>query len=96
MNVFLTVLNVLCVTLRLFLSLMEFAMFARAVLSFLPLEDDNPVLNLVCVVTEPVILPVRALLSVLGWDGDLPFDLAFSVTMLVLMVVNVALPTVTV
>ena len=42
----------------------------------------------VTVLTEPLIIPVRALFNKMGWFQDLPLDLSFFVTYILLSIVT--------
>jgi YggT family protein len=66
-------------------------MLVRAVLSWFPIRDDNPILRFVCMVTEPLIAPIRALFDRMGWFRNFPIDLSFLVAFLLLSFVSGAL-----
>ena len=69
-------------TVLLFLSLAQTALFIRAILSWLPGTEDSGLQRFLVMVTEPLLLPARALLHALHVDESLPIDLAFLVTVL--------------
>lgn len=56
-------------TVRFIVIALEVMMLARAVVSWLPIDEDHPIINFLYTVTEPVIMPVRALLSITS-DGS--------------------------
>ena len=64
-------------------------MFARAIFSWFPFDDDSPVLNFLALVTEPFIIPARILLSVFGVGDDGPLDIAFLLTVIFLSMLTV-------
>ena len=66
------------------LSAIEICMLVRAVLSWFPIRDDNPILRFVVMVTEPLIAPIRALFDRMGWFRNFPLDMSFFVTFLLL------------
>ena len=68
----------------LFLTILQLLMFARAILSWLPLDEGNPILTFLHAVTEPFILPVRALLERIEFFASSPIDLSFFITFLLL------------
>ena len=70
------------------LSAVELCMLVRAVLSWFPIRDDNPILRFVCMVTEPVIAPIRALFDRFGWFRDFPIDVSFFVSFLLVNTVG--------
>ena len=59
-------------------------MLVRAVLSWFPIRDDNPILRFVVMVTDPLIAPIRALFDRMGWFRNFPLDMSFFVTFLLL------------
>ncbi len=70
----------------------ELCMLIRAILSWFPISDDNPILNFVYMVTEPVVAPVRRLFERLNWFQNLPIDISFLVAYLLLTLVSSLLP----
>ena len=68
-------------TVQTVLTVLQICMLVRAVLSFLPLDDQDPISRFTALVTEPVIVPVRALFDRFGWFRnsvlDVPFFTAF-------------------
>ena len=89
-----TVLYVFCTAIRIFLSVLETAMFLRALLSWFIMDEENGFMRILWAVTEPAIMPVRALLNRFGVGEDSPVDIAFFVTMILLMILGVILPAV--
>ncbi len=75
----------------LFVAVITYAMLARAVMSWFFMEGENRFVNFLYVVTEPVVLPVRALFRALHWFEGMPFDMASFVTILLLTFLRVFL-----
>lgn len=73
----------------------EICMLVRAVLSWLPIGDDNLLVRIAYVVTEPIIAPIRKLLDRTGWFRNLPIDMSFLFAVLLLSLVSTLLSTVT-
>ena len=73
------------------LSAVELCMLVRAVLSWFPIRDDHPLLRFVCMVTEPLIAPIRALFDRLGLFRNFPLDMSFFAAFLLLSAVSGAL-----
>lgn len=67
---------------------LELCMFIRAILSWFPVSDDNPILLFVTMVTEPIIAPIRALFDHFGWFRNIPIDVSFFVAYILLSVVS--------
>lgn len=82
---------VLTVTVRYLITAIQLLMFARAILSWLPVDEDNPIVNFLYAVTEPVIMPVRAVMERFGWFEGMPIDMSFFITFLLLSILEVML-----
>lgn len=72
----------------LLLSVIQLLMFARALLSWLPIDEDSPVLTFLHAATEPFILPVRSILERFEFFASSPLDLSFFVTFLLISVLQ--------
>lgn len=72
--------NVSCVALIVLMG----AMFVRAVLSWFPSNGEGMLDNLVYALTEPFIIPVRALLERIEWVRNAPLDVSFFITFLII------------
>ena len=79
-------------TVSLLLSVLSYAMFGRAILSFFPSMDDSRVSAFLIALTEPVIIPVRALLYKFNVGQNSPIDISFSLTYLLIVIVQMFLP----
>lgn len=64
------------------------AMFLRAILSWFPLKEDNPIVGFLSLVTEPFILPLRNLFYKMNWFQQTPLDVAYIGTGLVIVLLN--------
>lgn len=82
-------------TVRLFLTVVYFAMFARAILSWFDMGEGGLIGVLsafATMLTEPLIMPVRLLLSRFSFVERCPFDLSFMATFFLLVIVQAFLP----
>ena len=86
---------VICRLVTLLIDVLLTAMMLRVILQWTDPEEDGRVSRLVGVMTEPVIIPVRALLSLFGIGEDSPMDIGFYVTSLLLVALRIFLPQVT-
>lgn len=73
------------------LSALELAMLARVICSLFDPMGESKIASFLYVITEPVIFPIRALCAKMGWFQDTPIDVPFSLTWLVLIVVQMLL-----
>ena len=69
------------------INVMIYAMMARAILSWLPL-DENPIEEFLYTITEPVVMPVRALLDRFFDTEAFPLDISFLVAMILLSILS--------
>jgi uncharacterized protein YggT (Ycf19 family) len=67
-----------------FIDILSVAMFVRAILSWFTMGEQTRIGTFLYVVTEPVILPIRALCARFGWFQGLPLDMPFFITMVIL------------
>ena len=74
-------------TVQVLILALQLAMFIRAIFSWFPM-DENKFTDFLYAVTEPVILPVRLLFERLGWFQNLPIDISFFVTFLILSLIG--------
>ena len=83
---------IVCQAVHCFLTALQFAMIIRAVLCWFVPGGDNPVMNFLISVTEPVIFPVRALLDRFESLRRFPIDISFFVTFILLSIIQSFLP----
>lgn len=79
-----TVLAVIANAVVILLSAIQMAMLVRAILSWIPM-DDNKFTDFLFGVTEPFIYPFRVLFHKLNWFQEMPIDMAFMAANLVLI-----------
>lgn len=72
------------------LTVLYFAIFIRVVLSWLPLDEEGPFASFVYLVTDPIILPIRAVLERTGLFANSPFDFSTLIAMVILMILQAA------
>ena len=78
-----------------FLDVVLIGMFVRAILSWFVQGGADGFLggltSFLFVVTEPFIMPVRALFNKFGWFQGLPIDMSFMITAMLLSFANMLL-----
>ncbi len=84
------ILSVVADVVVLLLSAIQLAMLLRAILSWFPI-DSNKFIDFLYGITEPLIIPIRALFQKMNWFQNLPIDVAFLVTYLLLSVLSMVL-----
>ena len=75
------------------ISVLSIAMLARAILSWFDRTGESGISVFLYTITEPVILPVRRLCERMHWFEGIPIDIPFTLTWLILMVIQVLLET---
>lgn len=73
-----------------FIEVLMLAMTARAIISWF-FDADGKFIRFLYVFTEPAIMPVRKLFHKMNWFQDVPIDIAYSATYIVLMLVQLFL-----
>lgn len=76
-----------------FLGAEQLLMMFRAVLSWLPVDEDSDISNFLFAMTEPVIYPVRMILDRFEGLDEFPIDLSFIISFMLLSLVQMLLPT---
>ena len=74
-----------------FLSALTWLLLARVLMGFF-IDEESPLYIFCCVVTEPVVSPVRGLLSRIPALEGSPIDFSFMATCFIIMIVQSALP----
>ena len=86
----LTVFTIVADVVVLLLSAIQLAMLIRAILSWFPM-DSNKFLDFLYGITEPFIVPIRLLFEKMNWFQNVPLDVAFMVSYLLLSILSMLL-----
>lgn len=79
-----------------FMDVLALLMLARAIASWFPLDPDGFFVRFLYVTTEPAIMPVRALFRKFGWFQDLPIDMSFFFSYMIIAILSTLAEAVTV
>ncbi len=82
---------VLVQCLLMFLTVVDVAMLARMIVNLLFFGEPTRIGSFLYVITEPVILPIRALCRRFGWFQGTPMDMPFFLTSVFIMFVTMLL-----
>lgn len=85
---------VLTGTVYFLISVLQVMMLVRAIMSWFPIDEDGAFFRFINGCTEPVIAPVRTLLEKLNFFQNIPIDMSFFITFLLLSVIQLILPTI--
>ena len=67
----------------------SFCMFARAILSWFELNPENKLVKLLYAMTEPAVQPVRNLFYKKNWFADMPIDMSFTATFMIVYIIQI-------
>lgn len=73
---------------RIILTTLETLMLVRAVLSWFPMGNESALASFTHVVTEPVVIPVRAILERFDTVRSIPIDISFFVAFVLIVTIN--------
>ena len=86
------ILEIIAKFVSLFLSVSSFGMAARMILPLFVEPEESKLYIFSCVLSEPIVAPVRSVLYAFGIDDSLPFDVALPAAYLILFVIQLFLP----
>ena len=86
------ILYVLAKTVSVILGVVSVAMLIRMILPWIIDPMESRIYALTCLVTEPFIAPVRAVMFMLNIGQDSPIDWAFSITYILIWLLQNLLP----
>lgn len=86
------ILYILAKTVSVCLGVVSFAMFMRVILSFFVNPMESRLYELALIFTEPFVAPIRALMVRLNIGQDSPIDWSFSITYIIIMLLEGILP----
>ena len=79
-------------TIAVFLGAISFLMLARVLLQLFVNPEESRIFMVSVMLTEPFVLPVRLLFEKLNIGLNTPFDIPFTVTYILFMVITAFLP----
>ena len=78
-------LEILKGTVSVMLLTLQLAMTVRAVFSWFPIEP-NKFITFLNIITEPVIYPIRKLFQKMNWFQNIPLDMSFMTTFMIISI----------
>lgn len=85
------ILDFLKMTVSVVINALSLAMMARAILSWFDPMQEWGINGFLHMITEPVILPIRALCDRMHWFQGIPIDIPFLITIILLGVIDTLL-----
>ena len=86
------ILLILARTVSIWLSAVSIAMIIRMLLPFFTNPEESKLYVLSFAVSEPAVIPVRALMAKMDIGQNSPFDIAFTVTYFLIFIIRLFLP----
>lgn len=76
-----------------FLYILEIFVLIRVVISWLPINRDNPIVEFIYTITEPILAPLRKMIdkSIFGGKGQV-FDLSPLIAYIILQLLQTYIP----
>lgn len=71
-------------TVYLLLLVIQTAMLARAILSWIPIDENGKVTSFLYMLTEPIIIPVRMIFNRFDFFRNSPLDISFFIAGMIL------------
>ena len=78
-------------TVGVILEVLSIALFVRAIFSWIDPMHEGGISRFLLVMTEPVIFPIRMLCEKMNWFENLPIDMPFLLTMIVITLLQLFL-----
>ncbi|MBR7184985.1 MAG: YggT family protein [Clostridia bacterium] len=73
------------------LNVLYFAIFGRVLISWLPIDEDGPIASFLYLITDPIILPIRAVMERFSLFQNSPLDFSSFFAMILLMLLQALL-----
>lgn len=83
-------------TVRILIDFLQLALCINAIISWLPVDDDNVFVLLLDRICAPVLYPARLLVEKSELLSSLPIDISYILTYIALMIIGVFLPVITI
>ena len=90
----LTVLKIFALTMQLLLVVTSYAMAARMILPVFVEPDGSVIYAFTCILSEPIVAPVRYILSLFGVGENSPMDFSLPIAYLLIFVLRLIMPSV--
>ena len=74
-----------------FIDVVSFAMLLRVIINLFTMGEQTRIGAFLFVITEPLVLPLRALCGRFGWFRGMPMDMPFFLTMVLLSFLGIFL-----
>ena len=76
-------------TLSAIISVAQLALLLRAIFSWFDMTGESRISAFLTMLTEPLVFPIRKLFEKLHWFENVPFDMAFLTTVIILALLDI-------
>ena len=74
--------------LKILFTIIEYVIFARVLISWLPIPKENKLVQILYMVTEPILAPIRALVEKSSFGKNMMFDFSPIVAFLLIGIIR--------
>ena len=86
------ILDITARLISLFLTVSSYGMALRMMLPLFVNPEDSRLYMFTCLISEPIVAPVRTVLFMFGLDDSLPIDVALPTAYILLFIIQLFLP----
>lgn len=79
-------------TISIWLGAVSYAMIARMLLPLFVNPDESRIYRISYAISEPAIIPVRSVMAKMDVGQNSPFDIPFTVTYFIILIIRIFLP----
>ena len=73
------------------LQVIEILIFVRVIISWLPISRDNPLIQILYQLTEPILGPIRAIIQKSAIGGGMMFDFSAIIALILIRLIRMNL-----
>jgi YggT family protein len=75
-------------TISLVFTIIEFAVLARVIISWIPVQKENKLIAFLYLVTEPILAPIRGMIERSSFGKNMMFDISPIIALLLIYLVR--------
>ena len=84
--------SLLFTAIRDLLIFIEFAIFARVIISWIPVSKDNQFIRLLYQITEPILAPIRGMVERSAFGKNMAFDFSPLIALVLVQIIRRMVP----
>ena len=75
-------------TISIVFSILEYAILARVLITWLPIPKENKLIRMLYMITEPILAPIRTLIAKSSFSKNMMFDISPIVALVLIMIIK--------